>query len=91
MLSIQVKSLNKGTPYFIKQFFKGQVMLILILLQRLTTAAYPHNFEPPNLSGLVKNYTVVITYKEGENLIRIAASEIGFPKTKRNVFQCSLI
>ena len=54
-------------------------MLILILLQRLTTAAYPHNFEPPNLSGLVKNYTVVITYKEGENRIRIAASEIGFP------------
>ena len=47
-------------------------MLIFIFLQRFLTVAYPHDFEPPNLSGLVKNYTVVITYKEGEYLDKIA-------------------
>ena len=43
------------------------MLVSLLILQRFVSSSYPHAFEPANLAGLTKNYSVIINFDTKPN------------------------
>ena len=54
------------------------MLLLFLISQRYAYATYPHDFQPANLAGLTKNYSIAISFDTKPNLTTIDENDLNW-------------